>query len=49
MMVEAISDGTQPRPLTRKMLLASPIPSGWAEQAWEFGFPVCAAGSIMPW
>ncbi|WP_072384432.1 recombinase family protein [Novosphingobium sp. NDB2Meth1] len=37
--VEVIAGGTQPRSLTRKVLMASPLPTDWAEQERLLGIP----------
>jgi site-specific DNA recombinase len=37
--VEAIAGGTQPRSLTRKVLMASSLPFDWAEQERALGIP----------
>lgn len=38
--VEAIAAGTQPKTLTRRVLLSAPIPLAWDEQEREFGLAV---------
>ncbi|OYQ29576.1 hypothetical protein CHU93_07630 [Sandarakinorhabdus cyanobacteriorum] len=38
--VEAIASGTQPKTLTRRVLLSAPIPLAWDEQEREFGLAV---------
>ena len=38
--VEAIAAGTQPKTLTRRVLMSAPIPLAWDEQEREFGLAV---------